>query len=79
MKGEIIELRQKGRSLGVIRELLATAGVAVSTATIAQFLRGREPQFSVGTTTSTILLAYALPFRTRSECNLPPFRQRTSR
>jgi hypothetical protein len=38
MKGGIIELRQKGTSLGVIRELLATVGVAVSTATTAQFL-----------------------------------------
>jgi hypothetical protein len=78
MKGGIIELRQKGTSLGVIRELLATVGVAVSTATTARS-RGGEPQFSVSTTPSTISLADALPFRIRSECNLPPFRQRTSR
>jgi hypothetical protein len=38
MKDSIVELRQKGTSLGVIRELLATVGVAVSTATIAQVL-----------------------------------------
>jgi hypothetical protein len=38
MKGGIIELRQKRASLGLIRELLATVGVAVSTATIAQVL-----------------------------------------
>jgi len=38
MKGGIIELRQKRASLGLIRELLATVGVAASTATIAQFL-----------------------------------------
>jgi hypothetical protein len=38
MKGGIIELWQKDASLGLIRELLATVGVAVRTATIAQFL-----------------------------------------
>ena len=38
MKGGIIELRQKRTSLGVIRELPATVGVAVSAATIARFL-----------------------------------------
>jgi len=38
MKGGIIELRQKRASLGLIRELLATVGVAVSTATVAQVL-----------------------------------------
>ena len=38
MKEGIIELRQKGASLRLIRELLATVDVAVSTDTIARFL-----------------------------------------
>ena len=37
-KDGIIELRQKGASLDLIRELLATIGVAVGKATIARFL-----------------------------------------
>jgi len=37
-KEGIIELRQKGASLQLIRELLATTNVAVGTGTIAQFL-----------------------------------------
>ena len=38
LKDGIVELRQKGASLRLIRELLATVGVAVSTDTIARFL-----------------------------------------
>jgi hypothetical protein len=38
MKDGIIELRQKGASLRMIRELLATVDVAVGTDTIARFL-----------------------------------------
>lgn len=38
MKEGIIELRQKGASLRLIRELLATVGVAVGIDTIARFL-----------------------------------------
>jgi len=38
MKDGIIELRQKGASLRLIRELLATVNVAVGTDTIARFL-----------------------------------------
>ncbi len=38
MKDGIVELRQKGASLRMIRELLATVGVAVGTDTIARFL-----------------------------------------
>jgi hypothetical protein len=38
MKEGIIELRQKGASLRLIRELLATVDVAVSPDTIARFL-----------------------------------------
>jgi hypothetical protein len=38
MKDGIIELRQKGASLRLIRELLATVDVAVSIDTIARFL-----------------------------------------
>ena len=38
LKDGIVELRQKGASLRIIRELLATVGVAVSTDTIARFL-----------------------------------------
>lgn len=38
MKDGIIELRQKGASLRLIRELLATVDVAVGTDTIARFL-----------------------------------------
>ena len=34
----IVELRQKGGSLRLIRELLATVGVAVGTDTIARFI-----------------------------------------
>jgi hypothetical protein len=37
-KDGIVELRQKGASLRLIRELLATASVAVGTDTIARFL-----------------------------------------
>ena len=37
-KDGIIELRQKGASLDLIRELLATIGVAVGKATIARFI-----------------------------------------
>jgi len=37
-KEGIVELRQKGASLHLIRELLATTNVAVGTGTIAQFL-----------------------------------------
>ena len=37
-KDGIIELRQKGASLDLVRELLATIGVAVGKATIARFL-----------------------------------------
>jgi hypothetical protein len=37
-KDGIIELRQKGASLNLIRELLATIDVALSNATIARFL-----------------------------------------
>jgi hypothetical protein len=46
MKEGIIELRQKGASLRLIRELLATVGVAVSIDTIARFLvemNGEQP------------------------------------
>src|SRR5260370_28523340 len=38
LKDGIVELRQKGASLRLIRELLATVGVAVGTDTIARFL-----------------------------------------
>lgn len=38
MKDGIIELRQKGASLRLIRESLATLGGVVSTDTIARFL-----------------------------------------
>jgi hypothetical protein len=38
MKDGIIELQQKGTSLRLIRELLATVGVAVGTDTLARFL-----------------------------------------
>lgn len=38
LKDGIIELREKGASLRLIRELLATVDVAVSTDTIARFL-----------------------------------------
>jgi hypothetical protein len=38
MKDGIIELRQKGASLRLIRDLLATVNVAVGTDTIARFL-----------------------------------------
>jgi hypothetical protein len=38
LKEGIIELRQKGASIRLIRELLATVGVAVGTYTITRFL-----------------------------------------
>src|ERR1700674_1421030 len=38
LKDGIVELRQKGASLRLIRELLATVGVSVGTDTIARFL-----------------------------------------
>ena len=46
LKDGIVELRQKGASLRMIRELLATVGIAVSTDTIARFLaevKGEPP------------------------------------
>jgi hypothetical protein len=46
LKDGIVELRQKGASLRLIRELLATVDVAVGTDTIARFLaevNGEEP------------------------------------
>jgi arginine repressor len=78
MKGGVIELRQKGASLGLIRELLATVGVTVSTATIARFLT-EVATIQLQHDNVNDSLADALPFRTRSECNVPPFRQRPSR
>jgi hypothetical protein len=48
LKDGIVELRQKGASLRLIRELLATVDVSVGTDTIARFLvevnGGRTPQ-----------------------------------
>ena len=47
LKDGIVELRQKGASLRLIRELLATVGVAVGTDTVARFLtdvNGEPPQ-----------------------------------
>jgi hypothetical protein len=38
LKDGIVKLRQKGVSLGFIRELLATVDVAVGAATMARFL-----------------------------------------
>src|SRR6516225_2318932 len=46
MKDGIVELREKGASLRLIRELLATVGVPVGTDTIARFLaevNGEQP------------------------------------
>jgi len=46
LKDGIVELRQKGASLRLIRELLATVGVSVGTDTIARFLaevNGEQP------------------------------------
>jgi hypothetical protein len=46
LKDGILELRQKGASLRLIRELLATVDVAVGTDTIARFLaevNGEQP------------------------------------
>jgi hypothetical protein len=46
LKDGIVELRQKGASLRLIRELLATVDVAVGTETIARFLaevNGEQP------------------------------------
>jgi hypothetical protein len=46
LKDGIVELRQKGASLRLIRELLATVDVAVGTDTIARFLAevtGEQP------------------------------------
>ena len=46
LKDGIVELRQKGASLRLIRELLATIDVAVGTDTIARFLaevNGEQP------------------------------------
>jgi hypothetical protein len=46
LKDGIVELRQKGASLRLIRELLATVDVAVGTVTIARFLaevNGEQP------------------------------------
>src|SRR6516164_5422294 len=46
LKDGIVELRQKGASLRLIRELLATVSIAVGTDTIARFLAevNGEPQ-----------------------------------
>jgi hypothetical protein len=46
LKDGIVELRQKGASLRLIRELLATVDIAVGTDTIARFLaevNGEQP------------------------------------
>jgi hypothetical protein len=42
MKGGVIELRQKGASLGLIRELLATVGVSTTTSTIRSRTHSRS-------------------------------------
>jgi hypothetical protein len=79
MRDGTIELRQKGTSFRLIRKLIATVGVAVGAAIMGVVPRGAELQFSVSTNNINQSLVDALPFRTRSECNLPPFRQRLSR
>ena len=78
MKDGIIELRQKGASLRLIRELLATVDVAVRTNTITHFLaevsdNSRQPDNVSDSVRGT------LPFRTRSEFDVQLFRQETSR
>ncbi len=50
----IVALRQKGQSLGLIRELLATVDAAVSNATIARFHAEMTDSFNLITTTSPI-------------------------
>ena len=55
LKEGIIELRQKGASLRLIRELLATVDVAVGTDTIARFLAdvtGEPPPVRTGRRTT---------------------------
>ena len=54
MKEGIIELRQKGASLRLIRELLATVGVAVSIDTIARFLAEVNGEINVTTSDEKI-------------------------
>ena len=67
LKEGIVELRQKGASLRLIRELLLTVDVAVSADTIARFLaevtdaspRRREPQRRSGRRTVPAPAAHA--------------------
>ena len=67
LKDGIVELRQKGASLRLIRELLLTVDVAVSADTIARFLaevsdastRPREPQRRSGRRTVAAPAAHA--------------------
>ena len=54
MKDGIIELRQKGASLRLIRELLATVDVAVSIDTIARFLAEVNGEITRATSDETI-------------------------
>ena len=54
LKDGIVELRQKGASLRLIRELLATVDVSVGTDTIARFLGRSEWRPHAAATTETI-------------------------
>jgi hypothetical protein len=74
MKGGIIELRQKGASLRLIRYLFASAGVAVRIDMIASLL---APVTTIQrhSITSAIRRARTSRLRTQPQCNLPLFRQ----
>jgi hypothetical protein len=67
LKDGIVALGQKGASLGLIRELLVTVDVAVSSATIARFHSEMTESSNLITTTSAI----QSPRRLCSERNPP--------
>ena len=80
LKEGIVELRQKGASLRLIRELLLSVNVAVSADTIARFLvevsssatPRREPQRRTNRRTVAVTAPQSPPAAVRSVAEPPP-------
>jgi hypothetical protein len=70
MKDGIVELRQKGASLGLIHETLAIIDAAVSTATIERF----HAEMTASSTSSR----QRQPFNRRGDCVQKATRRRTA-
>jgi hypothetical protein len=91
LKDGIVELRQKGASLRLIRELLATVDVAVSTDTIARFLAEvngepasgrlskRSPRRRAAVAASTAPQMPTPPLLPAAETALPPIERSRTR